>query len=542
MIRNFLYVVFIVSSFIIVYTFHYNLENNEKNSRNQELEATHKRVLERFDASLDRFASIMSGVRSKILEENFPTQQELHTFLINELDALNFKDSLIVSYLDKNHKFIYSFDTKKINPSNLIGKTVHEFRNSTEVTRLNNLLQSNKLKLFPPINLYEGWVGIPLNFSVIRNNESAGYIASIVNFKNILEPIYKVESQKFFFKFSVKNWASFDREVVHDNSKVYHDRKDPEYYGNFNIDKENFIETEYEKFGLKFIIATAYKEKFVTDPSLAWMFAFWIFFLILAWGSSIYNAKKTDEINKKLRNQNLTIKKQSNELANKNKDLKDYAHVVSHDLKAPLRNINSLMFWLNDEDNIVKNKDSEKYLNHIDANLLRMENLITGILKYSELDNSNIKNESIDIQKVIDTLIEEYSITEEKKINVIIKKELPLFVAEKTKIEQLFQNLFSNAIKYNNKKTCIIEIDYEILENGYKFSFKDNGIGIEKKYYKKIFETFEKLNFNSKNSGIGLAIVERIVHHYNGQIWVTSIFGKETTFYFTLIEEQINED
>jgi nitrogen-specific signal transduction histidine kinase len=537
MIKNSLYVLFIIISFIIIYTFHITISNSEKKARSQELEAIHKRVLERFDASLDRFASMMSGVRSKVLEKEFPTQVELQSFLKNELYALDFKDSLIVSYLDTNHTFIYSFDAQRINPSNLIGKTVYELRDSLAIKRLNKLLSSDKLKLFPPINLYEGWVGIPINFSVKRNDSVSGYIASIINFKNIIEPIYSVESKKIAFMFSVKGGATFDREIVHDKSKIYHDRIDEEYFAFFDIEKEQFIESEYEKFGLKFIIGTAYKDTFKTNPMLVLMYGCWCLFLIIAWGSSIYNLKEIVFVNNKLTLQNTTIKKQSLELEKKNKSLKEYAHIVSHDLKAPLRNINTLISWLQEDDYIIKNEDSEKYVNHIESNLLKMENLIVNILKYSELDNNQLKQESINLNKIINTIINESSILENKKIEVIIKKELPKFNGEKVKLEQLFQNLFSNAIKYNDKEICEIEIDFEVVKNGYRFCFKDNGIGIDEKYHHKVFEVFNKLNLDTQNSGIGLAIVDKIVKYYNGNISVESKLGKETVFYFTLFNK-----
>jgi len=101
-------------------------------------------------------------------------------------------------------------------------------------------------------------------------------------------------------------------------------------------------------------------------------------------------------------------------------------------------------------------------------------------------------------------------------------------------LQQLFQNLISNAIKFNDKENGLVEIDVSEKKSFYQFSIKDNGIGIDEKYHSKIFKIFHSLNDDKKSSGIGLSIVKKIVNLFNGEIWVNSELGVETTFYFTL--------
>ena len=119
-------------------------------------------------------------------------------------------------------------------------------------------------------------------------------------------------------------------------------------------------------------------------------------------------------------------------------------------------------------------------------------------------------------------------------MNVKIKKTLPNIKGDKTKLQQVFENLLTNAIKFSDKSKGVIEIDFSTKENHYEFSIKDNGIGIDKKYHDKIFKIFHTLNKSKDSSGIGLSIVKKIVSLHGGNIWLESKLNKGTTFYFTL--------
>ena len=109
-----------------------------------------------------------------------------------------------------------------------------------------------------------------------------------------------------------------------------------------------------------------------------------------------------------------------------------------------------------------------------------------------------------------------------------------LVKGDKTKLQQLFQNLISNAVKFNDKEKGFIKIDVKEEEQFYKFSIKDNGIGIEEKYHDKVFKIFNALNKSKESTGIGLSIVKKIVELHHGDIWIESVLGEGTTFYFTL--------
>ena len=226
-------------------------------------------------------------------------------------------------------------------------------------------------------------------------------------------------------------------------------------------------------------------------------------------------------------------------LEKSNEELNNFAHVVSHDLKSPLRSMSALISWIQ-EDNNDKFDDStienfEILLKKVD----KMDHLINGVLKYSSIDKINENYQYISLQKIVDEIIQIIHIP--KHISIQITSVLPTLFIDKFRMQQLFQNLISNAIKYNDKDKGIIVISVEEKEVSYLFSVKDNGIGIDQKYFKKIFEVFETLEEPDENStGIGLSIVKKIITMFNGEIWLNSEIGVGTTFFFELKKENLD--
>lgn len=212
--------------------------------------------------------------------------------------------------------------------------------------------------------------------------------------------------------------------------------------------------------------------------------------------------------------------------------LEEYVHIVSHDLKAPLRSINALLYWIKEDNANSLNETTLENFNLIDDILLQMENLISSTLSYSKMDYDISEKTTIDLNAIIFDVKKTVFIPD--NIELIVEKELPSFYGEKVKVVQLFQNLISNAIKYNDKEVGKVIIDFTEDESHLNFSIKDNGIGINKRYFSKIFEVFQSLDENKESSGIGLSIVKKIVNHFNGAIWLESEEGSGTTFYFSL--------
>ncbi|OEK08151.1 two-component sensor histidine kinase [Flavivirga aquatica] len=226
------------------------------------------------------------------------------------------------------------------------------------------------------------------------------------------------------------------------------------------------------------------------------------------------------------------------ELAYQNQELSDYAHMVSHDLKSPLRNIDTLTSWLRDDYKDKLDSHANVSINLIRNNVEKMDSLISGILDYSTISKNQTEFYDVNTKKLFDDIIAMIDIPSHITIKQL--SNLPVVTGDKYRLQQLFQNLIDNAIRYNDKEEGIVEIGAKDVIDHWEFYIKDNGKGIDKIYFDKIFKTFQKLENDPKSSGIGLSIVKKIVNLYGGEIWLESELDKGTIFYFTLKKEYGN--
>ncbi|WP_350284709.1 PAS domain S-box protein [uncultured Croceitalea sp.] len=221
-----------------------------------------------------------------------------------------------------------------------------------------------------------------------------------------------------------------------------------------------------------------------------------------------------------------------NELEESNKGLQEYAHIVSHDLKSPLRSVSALATWLYDDYKDKLDESGRYNLQMMVEKVEGMDKLITGILKYSTLNSEALDNTDVDVNQVVQRIEEIIFIPEHVGIKIV--KPLPVIRADKTKIHQLFQNFLSNAVVNIDKKEGVVEIDCKEGKTHWQFSVKDNGVGIPKEYHEKIFKIFQSIGNNERSTGIGLSIVKKIIDIYEGRVWLESEIGVGTTFYFTI--------
>ncbi|CAD0007309.1 PAS domain S-box protein [Flavobacterium salmonis] len=220
-------------------------------------------------------------------------------------------------------------------------------------------------------------------------------------------------------------------------------------------------------------------------------------------------------------------------LEKSNNDLEEYAQIVSHDLKSPLRSINSLIYWIKEDNKAKLGEQSMQYLNLIEGKIEKMDRLIQGILTYSKINNENTEIfQPVNTLEVVENIVNTIDIP--SNIVVQISERMPVINADKFRIHQLFQNLIGNAVIYNDKPEGIIQINAEEHELHYIFSVKDNGPGIAEEHFEKIFKTFQSLTNSEKSTGLGLSIVKKIVNYYKGKIWIESDLGYGTTFYIQL--------
>ncbi len=221
-----------------------------------------------------------------------------------------------------------------------------------------------------------------------------------------------------------------------------------------------------------------------------------------------------------------------------NEELENFAYIVSHDLKAPIRGIGSISDWLKEDYGHLLDDEGNNLLDLMKRRVLRMQQLIEGILQYSRVGRGNVEKVDLDLNTLLDEVVDTIaSGLTENNFELVIPEKLPHIHFAETSTRQVFQNLISNAIKYNDKEKCIVTITAKDLQGEYwQFEVKDNGPGIKPNYHEKIFKIFQTLQARDKfeSTGIGLSIIKKIVEQANGRIWIESDVGKGCSFIFTL--------
>jgi signal transduction histidine kinase len=224
------------------------------------------------------------------------------------------------------------------------------------------------------------------------------------------------------------------------------------------------------------------------------------------------------------------------DLEAQNDALNNYVQMVSHDLKSPIRNINALMSWILEEEKSNFSAVSKQNCSLVSENLLRMDNLINGILKHATVGDHMETRTNLDMHK----LVLEVANSSSMPSNIMLKIDegLPVISIQKYWIEQVFSNLISNAITATeHRKDGIIAVDFIADEAYWKFSVSDNGKGIPQKHLVSIFDMFRKLENGTNAAGVGLSLVKKITGLFQGDVWLESQVDIGTTFYITFKKE-----
>lgn len=220
------------------------------------------------------------------------------------------------------------------------------------------------------------------------------------------------------------------------------------------------------------------------------------------------------------------------DLEQKNNDLKQFAYVVSHDLKAPLRGIETVLTWIDDDFDGNLDPRLLEYHQMIRGRIKRMENLISGILEISRVGRVQKPVERVDVNELLAEVIDNCAPPAGLKVDV--QPGIPVLITERILLQQVFTNLISNAIKYHHTKEGYITVTYRNGEQ-HEFTVKDDGPGIDPAYHKKIFEMFQTLQERDafESTGVGLALVKKIVEDKGGVVKVDSEPGHGAAFTFT---------
>lgn len=221
------------------------------------------------------------------------------------------------------------------------------------------------------------------------------------------------------------------------------------------------------------------------------------------------------------------------------KELESFVYIISHDLKAPLRGINTVAKWLSEDYADKLGKEGKKQMDLLLNRVQRLNNLIDGVLQYSRVGRIKEEPVQINLNELVSNVIDILAPPEDIKITV--ESELPVIVGERNRMFQVFENLLGNAVRFMDKPQGQITVSC-IEEDGFwKFSIADNGPGIEEKDFERIFKIFQTLapRDEVESTGAGLTITKKIVEVCDGKIWVESKPGQGSAFFFTLPKQEM---
>lgn len=229
------------------------------------------------------------------------------------------------------------------------------------------------------------------------------------------------------------------------------------------------------------------------------------------------------------------LKRINKNLSAKNEEMEQFVYTVSHDLKSPIVTSMSFLNFLKEDLAANRLSDAQDSLLELECALIKMRSLIKDILEISRVGIVKVEFVNVNLDDIVAGAIEAFKVTEdEKRFKFIIDKNLGVICGDYQKIVTALNNLISNAIKYSHPdRDLVVRISSEKHENHLSLCVEDNGVGIDKRYHKRIFELFQRLDNTQEGTGVGLSIVAKIMDQHNGKVWVESEISKGSKFWLS---------
>ena len=528
--------VFLVMIGLFFLYLHSESKQNELDARSLKLENQHNRTIDKFTSSIDKFAGLVAGMRSYMnISKELPSTENFQKFVNNQYSDLKLEDSIVVSYVNTSHVFMQSFTRNTIDPVNLVGRSVKELRAKEKMKSLDNLMTDDALSMFPPLNLIEGWVGLPINFRVQRNGETVGYVAPIISFKAILDDIYREDSDnEFVFHFTTGEGFDFDREVAHNNTKIYNVKNDPEYYKNFDIDTSQFLYTTKNFYGFDLTIGTAYKYPLDESNGYGSLLFLWYFTISLLAIIITWQVNRFRKLNAMLYNNNMLLLQNKEEISDKNNELQKlnitqtkFFSIIGHDIKQPLNGIEGLLSLLKYEK--IDDPDLAEIIRSLEKSTNNTTNLLNNLLRWARSQTGDIQytptslNLSVILEEVIETASSQ---SKEKQITILYEPQLGLkYMGDRDMLSTIFRNLISNAIKFTNLGGTI-KVETQKIGNSVEISVNDSGIGMSPEEVNSLFKLDTQITTvgtsGETGTGLGLILCHMFVKNHDGHILVNS--------------------
>lgn len=459
----------------------------------------------RVEAGIKIYSAVISSIRAHIENsEIFPTEVQLQHFLKDLVKDIDFKDSIVVSWVDPNHTFKYVITPNQIDPFHLKGINVASFRPAFEIKQLDALMHQNDIRLFAPINLKEGWAGFPFNFSAKnKQGELLGYIAPVLNVKYLLDYTYNGEDDSLFaHRFSFGNNIEFNREVVYDGTITHNKRNDSEYYKNFNLKEDDFIYTDLNFYGLNLKIGSAYKHPVSSNKYLAVITYLWFGLLCAFIFLSMFQYLKNHQLNVLLIAANSDIATKNKQLESNLAKIQILIKEIHHRVKNNMQIISSLL-------NLQRNEQkNDKVVAALDESKRRIQSMALVHQKlYGTEDLSHILAKEYTEQLVESVECTLQNITIPLK-NITIPPDLIFNIDTMIPLGLILNELITNSYKYaftpNKENTISISIIQK--DRDFQLTYSDNGDGIP-----------DHIDFKSSGT-LGLELVRILTEQLEGSI------------------------
>jgi light-regulated signal transduction histidine kinase (bacteriophytochrome) len=230
------------------------------------------------------------------------------------------------------------------------------------------------------------------------------------------------------------------------------------------------------------------------------------------------------------------VEQRTAELQRSNDQLQQFAYVASHDLQEPLRAVSTYVQILADRYRSRLDSQADEFIHYAVDGATRMQELIRDLLDYSRVQTREQELEETNCDELVAATLENLHLSIADSMAAVTVDPLPVVVADRSQLRQVFQNLLINALKFCGSEPPRIRIAAQRQGQEWVFSVRDNGIGLDQRYAERIFVIFQRLHTRREypGTGIGLAICKRIIERHGGRIWVESEPEKGATFYFTL--------
>lgn len=392
-------------------------------------------------------------------------------------------------------------------------------------------IQRKELYFEGPFELKQGGEAIVGRLPIYKEGSFWGFSAVIISKNTFLEAI-GIDS------------SGVAKDFVYQIAKVDKEKETAFFFQHNQISEDGIFHKSFVKIGDWNIYVEKKMPEYMwkTLPFALLGVLFSLLVAYFSWNLAVQPVVLQHEVEKKteeLHSLNQILEKRAKELADSNKQLEQFAYVASHDLQEPLRMITGFLSQLEKKYNDKIDDRGKQYIHFAVDGAKRMRQIILDLLDFSRVGKEKSKPVLLDVNEVISeaTVLLRNQIASKKAS--IQYKNLPEIVTYHSPLIQVFQNLIGNALKYSKEEVApIIEITAEEQDKEWKFAVKDNGIGISQEFNDKIFIIFQRLHHKSEYSGtgMGLAIVKKIIEGLGGKIWVESEEGKGSIFYFTILK------